>query len=313
MKLFTKLWNDKDVGKRFPNNLPHLTTFEEVRSLNIISNFHDEVKDSTVGWFPSDTVEQFEENKITKLDELKNNGWINDDGSPVEIKYHIDRRGFRHDRNSSKIEPGGIIYIGDSNVFGVGNHFLSNYTLQAHNNSQFKDRQYHNWGVGGRGLETYYRLLKLYLEEYKPYGVFIDFPWVASRCEVLNQHDEFHGLFLTWMYDQVYEGKMTEEYFDKRTNQIFSLPAVVLRWHKNVDAIKYLCYKHDVKCWIYNDPELWKKNDPNPDTGVHPDIMVNLVSCAPHHKYRFARDLLHTNEEWHNIKGNAFTEVLNEL
>ena len=41
--------------------------------------------------------------------------------------------------------------------------------------------------------------------------------------------------------------------------------------------------------------------------------MMNLVNCAPHHKYRFARDLMHTNEEWHNIKGNAFTEVLNEL
>ena len=70
MKLFTKLWNDKAGGQRFPNNLPHLTTIEEVRALNIISNFHDEVKDSTVGWFPSDTVEQFEENKITKLDDL---------------------------------------------------------------------------------------------------------------------------------------------------------------------------------------------------------------------------------------------------
>ena len=143
--------------------------------------------------------------------------------------------------------------------------------------------------------------------------MFIDFPWVASRCEVLNQHDEFHGLFLTWMYDQVDEGKMTEEYFDKRTNQIFSLPAVVLRWHKNVDAMKYLCYKHDVKCWIYNDPELWKKYGTDPDSGIDCDIMKNLVSCASQHKYRFARDLKHTNEEWHNIRGNAFVEVLNEL
>ena len=94
MKLFTKLWNkvillsiDEDVGKSFPNNLPYLTTFKEIRSLNIISNFHNEVKDSTVGWFPSDTVEQFEENKIARLDDLKKSGWINDDGGSCGFLY----------------------------------------------------------------------------------------------------------------------------------------------------------------------------------------------------------------------------------
>ena len=89
MKLFTKLWNDEDVGKHFPNNLPHRITFEEVRSLNIISNFHDEAKDSTVGWFPSDTVEQFEENKIARLDDLKKSGWINDEGRVYLFFFYL--------------------------------------------------------------------------------------------------------------------------------------------------------------------------------------------------------------------------------
>lgn len=315
---FIDLWRglNEDVGKRFPANGPFNTTFKEVRAISVIDNFHDEVKNTTLDWFPSDTKENFEEHKKTRLDDLKKGGWINDDGSTVEIKYHINQYGFRYDGDNNKIEPGGILYIGDSNVFGIGNHFHNNYTFKAHNKSQFKDRPYYNWGVGGRGIETHYRLLKLYIEEYKPYGIFLDYPWVVSRCDQLrhyNSKDEFFGLLLPWLYKKVDEGEMTEERVLYETNQLFSLPVVLIRWHKNVDAIKYLCYKHNVKCWIYNDPEIWKKMDPNPDSGVDYNIMKNLVNCAYQKDYRFGRDLLHADEKWHTIRANAFVEVLNEL
>jgi|TARA_R110002073_G_scaffold1678_7_gene11813 hypothetical protein len=298
-----KLWNGDDVARHFPMHGPHKITFDQVRSLSIISNYLDEIKNTTVNWFPCDTEEMWEDNKKSKLKDLKKSGWMNDDGSPIEIKYHINKHGFRYDGHTDKIEPGGILYIGDSNVFGIANHYDYNYTLQAHKQSSLKDKPYYNWGMGGRNIETYYRILKMHIEEYKPYGVFVDFPWASSRCDTLNSHDEFHGLILGWLIEQGVSEKIPQREFEQRVHKLFALPAVVLRWHKNMDAIKYLCYKNNAKCWIYDDPELWG----DPDNS----IMRNLTRCTGHwDEYRFARDLVHTNETWHDLRGAALAEIL---
>ncbi len=301
-----QLWNDDEIKKHFPFHGPYNIKFEDVRAISIISNFTDNVKNSTLSWFPCDTEEMWEDNKKKKLKDLKKSGWMNEDGSPKEITYHIDKHGFRYDGNSSKIEPGGILYIGDSNVFGVGNHYHYNYTLQGHNKSSLKNRPYYNWGIGGRSIDTYYRMLKLHIEEYKPYAIFLDFPWVASRCDTINQHNEFFGMLLGWLIEQGISGNTPQKDVEFRMHKLFSLPAITVRWHKNMDAIKYLCYKNNTKCWIYNEPELWEQTDR--------DGMNNFTRCTGHwDEYRYARDLIHTNEKWHTLKGDALAEVLDNV
>ena len=58
-----QLWNDDEIKKHFPFHGPYNIKFEDVRAISIISNFTDNVKNSTLSWFPCDTEEMWEDKK----------------------------------------------------------------------------------------------------------------------------------------------------------------------------------------------------------------------------------------------------------
>ena len=110
-------------------------------------------------WFSVDNEIQFNLNKS----KLKKYGWVNSDGTPVPINYHINKESFRHDGTHSEYIDGGIMYVGDSDVFGVGNSLQNTFTYKAHYMSKLADMSYYNFGIPSRGIETYYRTIKKYI------------------------------------------------------------------------------------------------------------------------------------------------------
>lgn len=189
----------------------------------------------TVHWYPSDTKERYEGhlkfNRNVRM--LEANGWIN-----KQIDYHLGIQGFRHDGTQPDItkERGGVIWLGDSNTFGTGIEIERSWPWICHHTNEItKGLRYLNFGCPGFGIETYYRILKSYINEIKPDYVIMSTPWITTRAEVYDIHGNW-GV-LTPNDDASYA----------EHQHTFSDQASMIRWVKNLDAIKWLCHLHNVK------------------------------------------------------------------
>lgn len=204
-------------------------------------------------WFHTDSERNFEKrkNKAPYGHWLKSSGWINEDGSPVEIVYHINDQGFRHDGTVDDVtsQTGGVIYIGDSNVMAMGVQLEKSWTYLAHYECEkTKDLPYINMGMHGKGIDTYWRLLRFYIEKVKPKYVVMCYPWQYNRTEYYDDVKE-HWVSLT-------TNKLLREYAkDDKLEKIpmhgqreiwnlFHTSAAYVRWYKNLDAIKWMCHQH---------------------------------------------------------------------
>jgi hypothetical protein len=222
-------------------------------------------------WFSVDNQEQFKLNKT----KLKKYGWVNKDGTPVAIEYHINKQNFRHDGTHKGYVNGGVMYVGDSEVFGVGNCLKDTLTYKAHYSSNLSSLPYYNFGVPSRGIETYYRIIKEYISKIKPHTIVLIYPWESSRSEVwdVNKKDFYYIHLNTELKRNKISSKALMNMFDE-------VPSTI-RLNKNLEAIRWLCHTHNTQ-FIYIE-KLPKDNEPS------------------------ARDLVHHGREWHEEASKELT------
>ena len=230
------------------------------RQFGFVNDYVYKHRGKILKWFPSDTRDKFLSNDKDRLVEL---GWL---GTPIE--YKISRYGLRHNNEPEK--QGGVMWVGSSDVFGVGNHYTDNYTYIAHHKT-YPDLPYYNLGCAGFGIETYYRVIRFNIERLKPSIIVLTKTWEDSRTENWN-------------------GKGYEHQFLENSNQMyFDKTPTSVRYLKNMDAIRYLCYRYDAE-FIYKGATI-----------------KNLHRLYNFDKYKTARDLHHKGKEWNTIVGNEYT------
>ena len=228
-------------------------------------------------WFSVDNEIQFNLNKS----KLKKYGWVNSDGTPVPINYHINKESFRHDGTHSEYIDGGIMYVGDSDVFGVGNSLQNTFTYKAHYMSKLADMSYYNFGIPSRGIETYYRTIKKYITKINPYAVVLFSPWQDSRCEVWNTNkNDFSYIHLN---TELHKQNIS---YENLMNMFDGVPSDI-RLNKNLEAIKWLCHTTSTR-FLYVDA-LPKDDEPA------------------------ARDLVHHGLEWHNDASILLRKLLDNV
>ena len=239
----------------------------------------------TVHWFPSDTKEKYEQHLQDKEKNklLEENGWID-----KQIDYHLGIQGFRHDGTQPDItsEKGGVLWLGDSNTFGTGIEIERTWPWICHHmNDITKNLRYINFGCPGYGIETYYRLLRFYINDVKPDYVIMTNPWISTRAEEYNEHK--------------YWGVLTprDDLSFVEHHRIFSDHASMIRWIKNLDAIKWLCHLHGAKLVCPEDCDSKLVNDFR-----HRSIKNSL-----------ARELMHPGYENHKYNAEVMDRVIYDV
>jgi len=288
------LFSPLDLGMEISDE-----TFLRYENILKVNNYWDMISNKVVPWIPSDSREHWDLNYKNRKEDLLKSGWMDTSTlEPKEIKYSLNQYGLRVRDLSDPIEPNGILWLGDSNIFGMGNHYTTNYSLKAHYNSQFKRRPYYNFGMPGAGIETYYRRLKHLIGIYKPHGIILEWHWSTTRREEFNQTAEFKFRLIKDEIDENNENDFKKYY------KLYSAEASAIRYFTTYDAIKCLCYENDVHIFNMND-----------STHLNESMrkIKRRIWAEPWTRYRFARDLIHTNEEWHNKRAENMIGIINQI
>ena len=252
----------------------------------------------TISQFPSDVDNHFNKHvnhPIGRENLIKNNWLIN--GEKVEIDYHINKQGFRHDGTNPNYldEKGGIVYIGDSHTMGVGLPIEQSWTYIAHHMcEQTMHKRYINMGCPGYGIDSFYRLLKYYMDRIQPELVVLSYPWQSTRTEVYDPHYD--------MWESVTINKESRSKLAGKNNSIrwFHTGTCYARWYKALDAIKWLCYDNGSKLYAI------EEDRPN-------DKILQKISNKFTHQIDdddWARDLVHYGRRTHLHNGKVLAEAL---
>ena len=248
---------------------------------------------------------------------LINNGWIADEDSELfnpnyqlfnndheytgysytPLDYYIGKQGFRHDGSTPDYysETGGAIYIGDSHTMAVGMPIDKSWTYLAHHKcSLTKDLRYMNMGMPGYGIDAYYRLLKRHMPFIKPDYVIMSFPWQTTRAEVWSPK------FQRWHNETINKlGKRRLEDEESRVVEFFHTAAAYMRWYKNLDAIKWLCYENNAKLYAVEEEHSNQR-------------IIDLTNKyrVQLHEHDWARDLVHAGFETHEHNSEIMSEIM---
>lgn len=270
----------------------------------------------TVEQYPTDTYRQFWKgyNHPIGYVNLQDNGWIvpgdwydeigdtRRDEGPKKHDYHLNKQGFRHDGTAIDIasETGGVIYMGDSHVMGVGLDLKDTWTYMAHHNCKAtKDLRYLNMGQPGKGIETQYRLLKKYIDIVKPDIVVSAYPWAFTRAEVWDYTvNDWGSITINKLGRAKANGE--ERVPDVRWN--FHTAASYLRYYKCIDAMKWLCYNAGAKFYALEEET---------DDKIHNQMSMNYTHRID--KEDLARDLVHAGKRTHESNGNILADIMERL
>jgi hypothetical protein len=256
--------------------------------------------------FPTDTKEHWNKNmdRPGRRQRLEENGWINSDGTIVDIDYFINKQGFRHDGNVIDYmdgHKGGVVYLGDSHTMGVGVPIEESWTYIAHHLCEkTKDLRYINMGCPGYGIDSYYRLLKRYIEYLKPNVVVISYPWQNTRTETFNIRKD------CWEIQTI--TKSGRQHLDNQNNAVnhvewFHTAQSYIRWYKNLEAIKWLCHEQETVLYaVEEDHMLDDELQQITNQFVHQLDLQDL-----------GRDLVHCGRKTHKHNGEVLNKVLNYI
>lgn len=231
-----------------------------------------------------------------KLKENKNRfiiyNWIDEEGNFNPPKYERNKYGFR-----TKIEYKSNIPIalGCSNTFGKGNHTEHTWPFLL---SKKIEEPIINLGVTGGSMDTIYRILKKYLENYIPNKVFLSIPG-PFRNEYLishpiDKHIQFGANFHVHSDTKLkIISQLQKDVFDYITSVEEN---TFLNFHKNLDAIKYLCSINKIELVYIYDPCFWDE-----------EYMRKIqLFIDIHHSF----EKLHFGPELQEVICNLFTEKI---
>jgi hypothetical protein len=256
--------------------------------------------------YPPDTIRHWEANSLHSVarERLEENGWINSDGTIVDVDYFINKQGFRHDGTQIDYmdgREGGVIYLGDSHTMGVGIPIEDSWTYIAHHLCEkTKDLRYINMGCPGYGIDSYYRLLKRYIGNIKPNAVVISYPWQNTRTETFNVRKN------CWEIQTISKSgrqRLKESRTSVSNVDLFHTAQSYIRWYKNLEAMKWLCHEQGTVLYAIEEEHQF-------DDGLQ-QITNEFVHQIEDDD--LGRDLVHYGRKTHRHNGEVLNKVLNYI
>ena len=175
--------------------------------------------------------------------------------NPNDIKwptYELNKFRFRSDDWTSGEE--GIIFLGCSDIFGVGNYYEKTASYIVSNELGVKN---YNLGVPGGGLDQAYKYLKYHISDIKGKYVILAIPEVFRRelfadwKPLMIQAPSFTNSILEHQLSNLIQvDKVKELYFKLLANSHY----VTCQTSKNLDAIKYLCQENNKTLLSFKNP-----------------------------------------------------------
>lgn len=231
----------------------------------------------------------------TYKDRMINYNWIDSNGNfnpPVYIKNSY---GFRTQIEYQNNIP---IALGCSNTFGKGNHLEHTWPYLL---SKKINEKIINFGICGGSMDSSYRVLKSYLDTYTPNKVFLLIP-NPFRAEHYVEVDDtkLHIQIGPNFHKSFYEPDTAKSKFQKKLfDMVYSLEeSIYLNFHKNLDAIRFLCKENDIELFEVFDPCMWNQN------GIMDNSNLNMDR-------HFSFDLNHFGPEFQEWVSELFIEKIN--
>lgn len=135
------------------------TDRQEIKIDKVLSEKYKHI----VHWFPTDNKENFDvhiENPDARglLSKL---GWYSEDGINKQIKYKLNKQGFRC-KNFELIDRKCILFAGCSQTFGIGVNLEQTFSAKV---SDHFNRECVNLGIPGKGLDVHALYFSLFLDK----------------------------------------------------------------------------------------------------------------------------------------------------
>ena len=253
------------------------------------------------GAYPDDLHKKNEEKLISHFkknpERFKKYNWVDDDGNLIYPKYKTNKFGYR---TQIEYEDGISIALGCSYTFGLGVHEEQTWPYLL---SKELNKPIINLGICGGSLDSSYRVLKSYLEEYKPDCVFISIP-SALRFSLMYRRDSSKIGTLLILPNHTHstpgnEGGMIKDYVDKLYEGIYGIDEnMYLNFNKNLDAIRYLCSSNNIKLVELLCPAMYNQNN---------ILEKNNIT----YDYNISFDDIHLGPEINEVTTSEFLKLYN--
>lgn len=220
--------------------------------------------------------------------------WIDSENNLIFPTYSVNKYGFR---TNIEYKDNVDLAIGCSYTFGLGNH--EEHIWPSILSKEIK-KQIINLGIPGGGMDSSYRILKSYLNDYKVNTVYFLIP-SAFRYEFVyrnsndktTQHLRILPNASSWL-----EGE-EKELYNSTWDSIYSLEDnMYSNFYKNLEAIRYLCIKNKVRLVEYLNPAMYNQDDVLVKNGW--DFIENCSSF----------DNLHHGPELHEFITEQFLKII---
>ena len=279
----------------FLNSFP--TTMSYFQSVDLLNG---EIRDLTNGDIDREpTTPTLYDKKNKDISRFIKYNWVDSDGNLNAPEYIVNKLGYRTSIEFNDDIP---IAVGCSNTFGKGNHEIHTWPFLL---SQKINKKIINLGIPGGSMDSSYRVIKWYLQEYNPKEIFFLIP-SAFRAEYYirlsnlkesglpkNTHIQVGPNFHT--FENNTEKKNFQKYIFDTT---YSLDETVyLNFYKNIEAIKFLCHQNNVTLYEMYDVSMYNQDN----------IMKNF-DIDKHFSY----DLNHFGPEYQELITSMFFDMISK-
>lgn len=184
-------------------------------------------------------------------DRFQKYNWVDENNNLIFPTYDCDWFGMR----TNLVPKDGIsLALGCSYTFGLGNHIDQIWPSYL---SKELNIDIMNLGVCGGGMDTCYRLLKAYTKDFSAKNVFILIPGCYRYERFYSKSvGGIRHLRLLPNYPEL--TKEEQKIYDVTWSKVESLDEnVFINFHKNLEAIRYICIKKDIKLYEYLNPTFY--------------------------------------------------------
>jgi hypothetical protein len=200
--------------------------------------------------------------------------WIDENNNLIFPTYDCDWFGMR-----THLTPkdGMSLALGCSYTFGLGNHIDQIWPSYL---SKELNIDIMNLGVCGGGVDTCYRLLKAWTNDFSIKNVFILIPG-CYRYERLYSKSVGGVRHIRLLPNYSDLTKEEQKIYDVTWSKVESLDEnVFINFHKSLEAIKYLCIKNNIRLYEYLNPTFYL---PHESQHFQWPITKYTSFCSVHH------------------------------
>lgn len=231
--------------------------------------------DVSTSWYESDNEVSFELHKHEQPQSLVDNGFLDGNGNMIDcVKYHINEYGFRTHKMQN-IELGGVMVLGDSISFGLGNPIEHMWVTKLEKNI---DKKVYNLSAPGGSHCAAKRIFDSWYETLKPSCViFVEPP--VGRTEIWEEDKQTWGRVGPWNLFHFTDFSHLIDNDEKNLSRAASI----------VQHIKDICEENDTKFINEQTEDFFTE---------HWDY--NIWRAKPKANIQRGRDLAHPGEDYQN-------------